>query len=254
VSSRKDMLERIRQALGHDSPPIAAESSAAATLRWPKLEGIMKPGQEDLVAAFEHEFDQVGGVAHRASSQLELEGIIRTILGNVSVTSAVLTRNPLLALVRLPEKLRAWGVSVALWPSASPPTIGTGEEEYRDRCFSSDIGISGVDFVLAETGSLVLNSRAEGSQLASLAPPVHVALYRREQVLGSLDEVLEQLPKSFDPGKTAAGRSFTFITGPSRTGDIEQILIRGVHGPREVHAILVEEACLDECATLPADK
>jgi L-lactate dehydrogenase complex protein LldG len=80
-------------------------------------------------------------------------------------------------------------------------------------------------------------------QVASLAPPIHVALFRRHQIVGSLDEVLAKLPISSSPDHPSANRSVVFITGTSRTADIEQILIKGVHGPREVHAILVEDSC-----------
>ena len=97
--------------------------------------------------------------------------------------------------------------------------------------------------MLAESGTLVLSSATEGVQVASLAPPVHVALYRRSQLVGSLDEVLAKLPISNSSGRSTAGRSVVFVTGTSRTADIEQILIRGVHGPREAHAILVEDSC-----------
>jgi len=158
----------------------------------------------------------------------------------------VLSRNPLLEQLRLPERLRALGQSVAGWrPSEPLPREAPGQNEaaarheFRSASFAAAVGITGVEFVLAETGSLVLTSRTEGSQLASLAPPVHVALYRRSQVVGSFDEILAKLGGAIDPG-----RSIVFITGPSRTADIEQILVRGVHGPGQVHAILVEEPCL----------
>jgi L-lactate dehydrogenase complex protein LldG len=114
------------------------------------------------------------------------------------------------------------------------------ERTYREHCFSADAGVTGVDFALAESGSLVITSRTEGSQLSSLAPPIHIAFYLSSQVVGSLEEVLAGLPV---PGRAAGdenGRSVVFVTGTSRTADIEQILIRGVHGPREVHAILIE--------------
>ncbi len=114
---------------------------------------------------------------------------------------------------------------------------------FAEASFAAMVGITGVDFALAETGSLVVTSWTEGAQLASLAPPVHVALYRRSQLVASLDEVLERLPMARTGEQPVPGRSVVFITGTSRTADIEQILIRGVHGPGELHAILVEESC-----------
>jgi L-lactate dehydrogenase complex protein LldG len=246
VSGRVEMLERIRKALRRDMS--VDSTSKVFGLQLPKLDAVMTPiAPEDRVARFEMELGKVSGSAHRASTPLELEGILWTIIEKSQATGVVLTRNPLLGHVRLAEKLRGRGKSVALWPESLAGVRGTDEEKaFRDQCFSAGIGISGVDFVLAETGSLVLSSQTEGSQLASLAPPIHVALYRRQQVLSSLDEILERLPVSTGPGSATAGRSTVFITGPSRTADIEQILIRGVHGPREVHAILVEESCLTE--------
>jgi len=68
-------------------------------------------------------------------------------------------------------------------------------------------------------------------------------LYRRKQLVATLDEALEWLRVACAPREPAWGRSIVFITGTSRTADIEQILIRGVHGPGEVHAILVEDDC-----------
>ena len=200
---------------------------------------------EEGVPKFEEELRKVAGTTYRASSCTELDGVLRSIIAGSPAAAVVLTRNPLLAAVGLRQKLAEWGKSVALWPELSTGELGADEEKvYRNQCFSAAVGISGVDFVLAETGSLVLSSQTEGSQLASLAPPVHIALYRRGQVLSSLDQILEKVPVSIDAGSTSKGRSIVFITGPSRTADIEQILIRGVHGPREVHAILVEESCL----------
>jgi len=240
------MLGRIRKALGR--PPSAIPAVPDSQAQFPKLEGVIVPiAPEERVPKFEEEFARVAGSPHRASSAAELEDILRAIFENSQVTSAVLTRNPLLAQLGLPAKLHAWGKSVGQWPAGPVSAAESAEEKaHRDQCFSAGAGISGVDFVLAETGSLVLSSQTEGSQLASLSPPIHLALYRREQVLGSLDDVLEQIHPKGNYNALAAGRSTVFITGPSRTADIEQILIRGVHGPRNVHAILVEDSCLAE--------
>ena len=199
--------------------------------------------QEELIPKFESELAKVSGVAHRAGSLQELEGHLKSILGK-SDGGVVFSRNPLLARLGLAENLRAWGKTVSIWPEDAGGASPVEGPTFRDQAFAAEVGITGVDFILAESGTLVLSSATEGAQLASLAPPLHVALYRREQVLGSLEEVLERLPVPRNPGTPVPGRAVVFITGPSRTADIEQILIRGVHGPREVHAILVEEGCL----------
>ncbi|MGH9357145.1 MAG: LUD domain-containing protein, partial [Terriglobia bacterium] len=81
-------------------------------------------------------------------------------------------------------------------------------------------------------------------QLASLAPPVHVAVFRRTQVMETLEEVLAAAPAPRESGRSAP-RSIVFITGSSRTADIEQITIHGVHGPTQIHAILAEDSCLE---------
>ena len=147
---------------------------------------------------------------------------------------------------RAKGKLPTWDIAVSAWRATKDSTAdANAEQDFREQAFAAAVGITGVDFVLAESGSLVLTSLIGGSQLASLAPPVHIALYRRGQVVESLDEVLAALPVSHDPSQPSPGRSVVFISGSSRTADIEQILIRGVHGPGRVHAILVEDSCLE---------
>lgn len=244
--SGSEMLERIRKALGREgwSGPAGMQPSNMGVLLNPRLEAVMPPiPPQELLAQFEAELAKVSGIPHRASSVAQLEEILRGILGTTKTASVVLSRNPLLAQLGLSAKLRALGQSVAEWPSATGAGQGA-EAAYRAACFSATVGITGADWALAETGSLVLTSQTEGSQLASLAPPVHVALYRRGQLLEALDDVLERLPLAREAESSAAGRSVVFVTGVSRTADIEQILIRGVHGPRELHAILIEESCL----------
>ncbi len=113
----------------------------------------------------------------------------------------------------------------------------TDREALRAACATADIGITSADYALAETGSLVMLSSAEEARLISLLPPVHVAIVPRSRLLANLDELLATIPKPADQSS-----SMVLITGPSRTADIEQILIRGVHGPGEVYAVIVESA------------
>jgi len=178
------------------------------------------------------------------ASASELERVLRKITEDQHAHTVVLSRNPILAQLGIAQKLKSWGISVAGWMEKGNTLLSNEATlDFRKHAFAAEVGITGVDFVLAESGSLVLTSWTEGAQLASLAPPVHVALYRRSQVIATLEEILDGLSVPRDPWAPLPGRSVVFITGPSRTADIEQILIRGVHGPKEVHAILVEEAC-----------
>lgn len=240
MSNRDEMLGVIRNILKIQQKPGAEGSGRTLP---PPLENVMPaiPAAE-LVEKFESELVSLGCNAYRASTLSELEGIIRSILEQNHAQSVVLSRNPIINQLQICKILEGWGKDVSPWPvsPAEQPEGGL----FSDKCFAAGAGITGVDFALAETGSLVLTSLTEGSQLTSLAPPVHIALYRRSQIRASLDEVLQNLPISRDPNRPSPTRSLVFVTGTSRTADIEQILIRGVHGPRDVHAILVEDSCL----------
>lgn len=245
MAGREEMLERIRKALGR--PPGTPRVIPEGVARSPQeLAGVMPAiTPEELLPKFEEELAKVAGASHRAATLLALEQILRGILAGSGATRVVISRNPLLGQLGIRDKLCAWGKRFAEWPAPGAYAEGAATQNFREECLQAEVGITGVDFALSETGSLVLSSMTEGSQLASLAPPVHVALYRRSQLVASLDEVLERLPVSRNPDQATPGRSVVFVTGTSRTADIEQILIRGVHGPREVHAILVEDSCLE---------
>jgi L-lactate dehydrogenase complex protein LldG len=112
----------------------------------------------------------------------------------------------------------------------------TNRDALRDACAAADIGITSADYALAETGTLVMLSSIQEARLISLLPPVHVAVVPRSLIVANLDELLSLLPK---PAEQTS--SMVLITGPSRTADIEQILVRGVHGPGEIYAVIVEE-------------
>jgi L-lactate dehydrogenase complex protein LldG len=118
------------------------------------------------------------------------------------------------------------------------PQVQSGFTEgqaLRTACAAADIGITSVDYALAETGTFVMIASPKEARMVSLLPPVHIAVFPRTRILANLDELLGVLPL---PAEQTS--SMVLITGPSRTADIEQILIRGVHGPGEVYAVIVE--------------
>jgi L-lactate dehydrogenase complex protein LldG len=106
----------------------------------------------------------------------------------------------------------------------------------REACATAEFGINRADYALADTGSLVFLSESGESRLISLLPPRHIAIVAREKILSGLDELFTVVPHP-----AAKSSSMVLVTGPSRTADIEMRLVRGVHGPGEIHVMIVED-------------
>jgi L-lactate dehydrogenase complex protein LldG len=141
----------------------------------------------------------------------------------------------------LTQALGARGLDVHQMPAAEP--VGVAERErLRAIAARADLGLTGVDLAIAETGTLVLVSGAGRPRSTSLLPPCHIAVFDRTALVESLRQVGVFLEAWHSDGAPPArGAVINFITGPSRTADIELTLTRGVHGPKEVHAIFVEQ-------------
>ncbi len=105
-----------------------------------------------------------------------------------------------------------------------------------DDLFAYDVGVTTAQAAIAETGTLVLESDQERHRLVSLLPPVHIAVVDAADVCATLGEALQLVRRN----GSEMSRAITFITGPSRTADIELTLTIGVHGPKELHVIVNE--------------
>lgn len=96
---------------------------------------------------------------------------------------------------------------------------------------SCDVGISECDALVAQTGSVLVTNRSAGGRALSVLPPHHVVLARREQLLRDLPAAFELVKRKYSDNYPTM---ISFITGPSRTGDIERILVLGAHGPKKL--------------------
>jgi L-lactate dehydrogenase complex protein LldG len=114
--------------------------------------------------------------------------------------------------------------------------IRASEPFSRDAIATIEVGITSADYALADTGSLVIFSESNESRLLTLLPPCHIAVINSARIVPSLDDVLRLRPL---PG--AESSAMVVITGPSRTADIEMRLVRGVHGPGEIHVIIIDD-------------
>ncbi|RMH04258.1 MAG: hypothetical protein D6702_03595 [Planctomycetota bacterium] len=210
MSARDRILERIRAALaGVEAPPL------------PPVEPP-PPGPGDLVA-FRAAAEAVGAVFPATLAEA-LAGVETVACSDAPEVQAALA-----------ELAAAGGQA----PRAFP-----GWED-RAALLAADAGLSCAQYGIAETGTLVLVGDEERHRLVSLVPPRHVCLLRRDRILPTLGSALARLGGA-DPA--AMSRLVTFVTGPSRTADIELELVLGVHGPRELRILLIDPPDRPEAA------
>jgi len=111
------------------------------------------------------------------------------------------------------------------------PTIDTNDGYEIDDLESCDVGITECDALIAQTGTILVTTQSAGGRALSVLPPHHVVIARREQLLPDLTAAYQLLHSKY---KSTFPTTISLITGPSRTGDIERILVLGAHGPKRL--------------------
>ena len=210
--SRENILHRVRTALGRSEgqPPASP----------PPVR--LRPAETDRETRISSMLDRVEALAGKTYRASTLEDACRFAASMLAGKTAVASNAPFLA---------TCGVTAL-------PGVRSGvtdREELRGLCASCDFGITSADYALGDTGTLVMLSSPEEARMVSLLPPAHLAIVPADRILGSLDELFTILP---NPAERTS--SMVLITGPSRTADIEQILVRGVHGPGEITVVVVD--------------
>lgn len=209
--SRDAILASIRSALGRETGTAVPEPPPARLI-------LPQMTREEQVPRFLSALEALNAEAFDAPSP---EAAISHVTALLDGRLAVASNAPLLAELGI----------------CSMPGVLSGVMDLatlRAECETRPIGITSADYALADTGTLVMLSSLDEARLVSLLPPIHLALVPRDRLLSGLDELFSIVPR---PAELSS--SMVLITGPSRTADIEQILVRGVHGPGEVHVVLI---------------
>ena len=171
----------------------------------------------------------------RASKPQEAAGYIRELAASSGAKLVVRSDQQVLDSISLDSSLVQDGVQVTVMARAS----GLSPEEIRQQESGADIGVTGADYAIAETGSVAVLPRRGLSRLVSLLPPIHVAVVRPREVVESLEDLFVLRRLAYYQEGSDMSSSMYFITGPSRTADIEQTLVIGVHGPKQAHLLLL---------------
>jgi L-lactate dehydrogenase complex protein LldG len=242
VTTRAEFLRRIRTEMGRTAGLFPAETAARPERPRERLELLRRELSErwpQNLERFRHEFERVGGVLHRVATVAEVPDAVARVAHERSMRRVVAWHADVLG-VDVAGPLAARGLET----SAAPGVEVAAAERERRRAVAAaaDLGVTGVDLAIAETGTLVVLSGVGRPRSASLLPACHVAVFDRDVLVESLAHAglaLEAWHE--DAAPEWRGASINFITGPSRTADIELTLTRGVHGPKEVHAVFVEQ-------------
>ncbi len=200
MSSRERILKRLRERRHAGALPAPWQTRRRFT---------------DLAVTFARAVEKVGGEAYLCTSWDEVWAQVDTLLRETKARRVVVNGEPTVARVD-------WR---ARHPEIEWFLVGTDEGDLRAFCAQADVGISGATAALAETGSVILESGPALSRMATLLPPVHIAVIPRDIITVDLFTWTAERA----PHMPAA---ITIVTGPSKTADIEQTLAVGVHGPK----------------------
>jgi L-lactate utilization protein LutC len=226
---REAFLQRVRHA-------VQAGTRAGTAALEPRGQTGYQGAGPDPVARFTAECTAAGGQVNLVQGRDEAIAKVLELVQARSLHKVLLGCGRYLDSLQLSGPLRASGLEVV-------PVDGLTPAGCRDPLFAAEVGISGVHYLVAETGTVVLEARPEEPRSLSLLPPVHIAVAHRSQVLPDLFDLFQAFASNEgkDERGTLVPSCLSLITGPSKTGDIELRLVTGVHGPGEIHVILVEE-------------
>jgi len=220
--ARSETLARVRAAL---PTAVLPRGEVGPERRLPPLD------QVTLAQRFTQEARAVGCVVHDPIAREAAADAVVGVLRELHAHALIAWAGGELPVPGLEEALRERGFR--FFDPMLPPER-EGRASRLARLDPADVGLTGALAGLADTGSLVLASGAWRPRLAWLLPPTHVALLPLAALHASLDDYLARRRET-----VAHNAHVAVVTGPSRTGDIEQVLTRGVHGPGVLHVVLL---------------
>ena len=209
MDAREEILNRLRGKARVEAAPPAWRS---------------RRGFDDLADRFEAALTAAHGQVLRAGSLAEALAQVDTVLAELGAQKVVANAGPPLADLDLPGR----------WPDIEWHIVGKSEGSLRDFCATADVGLSSADAALAETGSIVISSGPGQSRLATLLPPVHLALIPAARL--TTDIFTWTAARQGD-----LSANVVLVSGPSKTADIEQTMAVGVHGPKRFIVVLYQD-------------
>jgi L-lactate dehydrogenase complex protein LldG len=233
-------LRTIRKALGQD-PDMPRNPEEFAELFMPQAnksairDQIKNRGRKEFDVLMQRFIANAAllNIKIRIAASLEQAGDIITEIATTSVPEFQIHKHVMLHDHQDLNRMQLWkkleGEPISIHTAFSPdPAI-------REKTMASFIGITAPDLAIADCAAIVQATRTGQPRSTSLLPSIHIALIRRENLVADMNEAYAILTKK------QLGDSMVFISGPSKTADIEAHLVHGAHGPREMYAVFLAE-------------
>ncbi len=219
MSSREDILGRVRARLnrGATNAALAREQMLAAlSQRTQGPKPAVDAAPEALLARFREKSEVMASTVDIVATEAEVPAAVARYL----------------VAMKLPKTAVAWPSLTTLdWATAGLTVEGRGARD------ADLVGITGCFCAVAETGTLMLCSSPGTPAAVSLLPETHIAIVRAPRIVPHMEDAWNLARKELG----SLPRAVNFISGPSRTGDIEQTIVLGAHGPYRVHLVIVKE-------------
>lgn len=239
---KEEFLSSVRSALGRERAapetpyPLLEETLSDLEAQAEKISRRLNENLPQILDQFERMARLGGWNLHRAQGYEDAIEYAVSLIKSLGVDSVVRSDQPVFEALPLDSALGNLGIKITQVSHGKDQS----RESLREEMIGAGIGVTGADYAVAETGSVVVMPRKGLSRLVSLVPPVHLALVRPQDVVETLTDLFLLRRLEFHRNGGEMGSYLNFITGPSRTADIESTLVVGVHGPREVHLVLLE--------------
>lgn len=217
TAARRSILARIRAAQGRDATPAAHERETVADYLARHPQGPRPPLEGDLVARFVAEAKKMASTVDEVAQLADVPAAAARYLASLGLlTQAV-----------------AWQTLESFYWAGAGLSVEFRKPEDRDL-----VGLTGCFCATAETGTLVLLSSPQTWASGALLPETHIAVVPASRIVAGHEDAFALMRAE----RGELPRAVNFVSGPSRTGDIEQTIILGAHGPYRVHVIVVQGA------------
>ncbi len=232
MNSRTQILDQIRQSLLANQAQLIEQAAAYPV---PHGRGPFMPNELDPVEQFTAELRALHAHVHVCDGPENALRKLHELLEDANAQQVLTWATDELPLAGVGDMLEALGIQ-----QADRQVHNAADRDAAQHALEPvPVCISGADAAIAESGSMLLVTGAGRGRLASLLPPMHIALLPADRVVRTLPDAFDLLRQQFGDGVFRDHSNVSIITGPSRTADIELSLTLGVHGPRDVHAIVI---------------